>query len=261
IHQFAHVADCLLQPDEYRLADAVVADIELGELGNGGDRLDVVVGQAVAGVRLDSVLRRQSGHVGDPAQLYRNLFAGGMRVFAGVKLDHRRPESQRRLELSLLWSDEQAHADARVEQARDDGLQVVVLPGRIEPTLGGAFLALLGHDAGGMRAVAQGDLDHFFSRRHLEVERQIGRLLDPLQVLVTDVPAVLAQVGGNPVAADARDDLRSAHGVGVIAAASVPDRGDVIDVDAEAQPAGHYLRLPGLTAGLAASSGGTSSSA
>ena len=46
----------------------------------------------------------------------------------------------------------------------------------------------------------------------------------------------------------------------MIAAARVPDGRDVIDVDAEAQLPGHAAaRLPGFTAGIAASSGGTAS--
>jgi hypothetical protein len=42
------------------------------------------------------------------------------------------------------------------------------------------------------------------------------------------------------------------------ASARVPDRRDVIDIDAEAEFPGHAAaRLPGFTAGIAASSGGT----
>ena len=52
------------------------------------------------------------------------------------------------------------------------------------------------------------------------------------QVVVADVPAVLAQVRGDAVAADAGDDLGRAHRIGMVAAARVADRRDVIDVDA-----------------------------
>ena len=45
-------------------------------------------------------------------------------------------------------------------QARDHRLQVIVLAGGVEPALGRPLLALLGHDAGGVRAVAQRDADH-----------------------------------------------------------------------------------------------------
>jgi hypothetical protein len=46
----------------------------------------------------------------------------------------------------------------------------------------------------------------------------------------------------------------------MIAAAGVPDRRDMVDIDAEAEPVGQAAaRLPGLIAGIAASSGGTES--
>ena len=78
--------------------------------------------------------------------------------------------------------------------------------------------------------------------------------------------AVLAQVRGNAVAADGCDDFRRAHRIGMIPATRVADRGDVIDVDAKAEALGgkgahQAARLPGLIAGVAASSGGTSSGA
>src|SRR3546814_2987355 len=77
--------------------------------------------------------------------------------------------------------------------------------------------------------------------------------------LVADVAPVLAQVRGDAVAANRRDDLCRAHRVGMVAAARVADRRDMVDVDAEPQPraggegGGHAAaRLPGFTAGLAA---------
>jgi hypothetical protein len=46
----------------------------------------------------------------------------------------------------------------------------------------------------------------------------------------------------------------------MISAARVPNGRDVIDVDAQAKTSGHAAaRLPGLMAGIAASSGGTAS--
>ena len=62
---------------------------------------------------------------------------------------------------------------------------------------------------------------------------------------------IVARVGG---------DVGGSHRIGMGPAARVPDRRDVIDVDAEAELARHAAaRLPGLTAGMAASSGGTAS--
>jgi len=74
------------------------------------------------------------------------------------------------------------------------------------------------------------------------------------------VPAILAKVSGDPIGASVGCDMSCSNGVGMIAAARVPDRRDVVDIDAEAQPFRHAAaRLPGLTAGIAARSGGTES--
>ena len=88
------------QADEDRLADQEMADVELGELGDGGDRDDIVEGQAVAGVRLDAVLDRERGAVGDALAARGALLALDVGVAAGVELDHRRAEAEGRLDLA-----------------------------------------------------------------------------------------------------------------------------------------------------------------
>jgi hypothetical protein len=48
--------------------------------------------------------------------------------------------------------------------------------------------------------------------------------------------AILAQMERDAVAAGVGDEAGGAHRVGMVAAAGVPEGGDVIDVDAEAEP-------------------------
>jgi hypothetical protein len=56
--------------------------------------------------------------------------------------------------------------------------------------------------------------------------------------------------------------MRGPDRVGMLAAARVPDRGDVIDIHSKTETLGQAAaRLPGLTGGIAASSGGTASAA
>ena len=76
-----------------------------------------------------------------------------------------------------------------------------MLPGRVEAALGRPFLALFGDDAGGVRAVRERDPEHLLGRRHLEVQRQVDLGHQPVDVLVGDVAAILAEVGGDPVGA------------------------------------------------------------
>ena len=77
-----------------------MADVEFRQLRDGGDRLDVLVGETVAGVRLDAVLDCECGEVGDLLELDGDLIALGVRVFAGVEFDHRGAELQGGFELA-----------------------------------------------------------------------------------------------------------------------------------------------------------------
>ena len=109
---------------------------------------------------------------------------------------------------------------------------------------------------------AKRDLEHLLGRRHFEVQRQVDLGDQPVDVLIGDVAPVLAQMGGDAVGAGFGGDDRRAHRVGVRAAARVPDGRDMVDIDAEAESVAQAAaRLPGLTAGMAASSGGTASAA
>ena len=76
-----------------------MADVELGQLRDGGDRADIVEGEAVAGVGLDAVLDGERGAIGDALQLRGALLAVDMGVAAGVELDDRRAEPDRRVDL------------------------------------------------------------------------------------------------------------------------------------------------------------------
>ena len=100
VHQRAHPPDARVEAGEDRLADQEVADVELGDLRDGGDRLDIVEGEAVAGMGLDAVLDGERGGVGDAAQLLGARLALGMGVAAGVELDDRRAEPHRGLDLA-----------------------------------------------------------------------------------------------------------------------------------------------------------------
>ena len=112
-----------------------------------------------------------------------------------------------------------------------------------------------------MRAVGEGDFQHLLGRGHLQIQRQIGRILNTADVRIADMAAVFAQMCGDAIAADTRYDFRRAHRIGMLAAARVTHGRDMIDIDAKAQTGGQDLRLPGLIAGMAASSAGTSSGA
>src|SRR3546814_3572507 len=74
----------------------------------------------MARVRLDAVLPRERGGVGEAAELGGAVLALGTGISAGVEFDDRRPEAHRRLDLARVGLDEQADADAGVGEARHD---------------------------------------------------------------------------------------------------------------------------------------------
>ncbi len=53
VHQGPHAGDALGETDEQGLAHEVMTDIELDDLGNRGDRDDIIIIEAVAGVDLE----------------------------------------------------------------------------------------------------------------------------------------------------------------------------------------------------------------
>ena len=117
----------------------------------------------------------------------------------------------------------------------DVAAQMVLAAHHIEPALGRLLLALLRHQAAGMRHVPQRDGEHLVGGGHLEIERPRQLALEAGDVGIGDVAAVLAQVGGDAVGAGLDRQMRGAQRIGMAAAAGVADGRHVVDVDAEAQ--------------------------
>ena len=112
-----------------------------------------------------------------------------------------------------------------------------------------------------MRFVGQGNRQHFLGRRHFEVEWEVGRGLNALEIGIADMSTVFAQMRGDAIAAHRGHDFRRPHRIGMIASARVADGGDVVDIDPQAKGRAQALRLPGLVTSMAARSSGNSSSA
>ena len=208
-----------------------MADIEFGDLRNGGDRLDILERESVSGMRLDTVFDRKRSRVGDPPQLEFAVCTFAMRVFASMEFNNISTQTDRRFDLARVGLDEQADANIGLTQCRHNRCQVVMLACRIQPTLGRALLTPLGHDARSMRFMSQRDFQHFLGSCHLEVQRQRGSRHDSLDIGVADMPPVLTQMRGNSVAADRRHNLRRTHRIGMLTTPRIADGRDMIDVD------------------------------
>ena len=83
---------------------------------------------------------------------------------------------------------------------------------------------------------------HLVGRRHLEVQghRQLG--LEPAHVVVANMATVLTQVRGDAVGAGVDGEAGGADRVRQGATPCVAHGSDVVDVDAEAQPAHPFTR-------------------
>ena len=86
-----------------------------------------------------------------------------------------------------------------------------------------------------MRDVLQGDRQHLFRRRHLQIERDVQFRPQPFDVVIGDVAAVFAQMRGDAVGAGLRRQDRRAHRIGKRPAARLAHGGDMVDINAEAQ--------------------------
>ena len=203
-------------------------DIEFGQSSDRRYRPDVVGGQPVSGVDFEAKRGRVCSGRLQPFEFTRPA----MRIRPGVQLDDGCPQARRCVELAHVGRDEQTDADPRIAQPRDERREAVVLPRRVEAALGRALLATFGNDANRRRPVRQRDAEHFGRRRHLEVERQPSRIDQPRDIVVGDVPPILAQVRGNAVRTRRRRHLRRTYGIGMRPTARVADGCDVIDVDA-----------------------------
>ena len=187
-----------------------------------------------------------------------------MGVAAGMEFDHRGAEAQGGVDLALAGLDEQADPDAR---PRSGGRRTAAdaragRRRRARPRWSAprAFRARCRRRwGGGASAIASissvAAISRFSGRSISAISRSMSssvmwRRSSRRWAVIPSAPASAAT-------------MRGAHRIGEIAAARIPDGRDMVDVDAEAERCCvmQAARLPGLTAGIAASSGGTESAA
>jgi hypothetical protein len=112
---------------------------------------------------------------------------------------------------------------------------MIVRPNGVQAAIGRALGAFFRDDAGCVRPMAEGDRQHLSGRGHLQVEREVDLTREARDVVVGDVPTVLAQMGGDSVGSGLSSQPRGAHRIGMPSAARVPDGCDMVDIDAEAK--------------------------
>jgi len=237
IHRASHPAHRGGETVEDRLADQEVPDIEFSDLGQRSDPLRSDEVEAMASVNLEPCPHGKVCAANDAREFTfsRRGIAGGKRIApcSGMNLDHRRAHRGGSLDLLGLGGDEQRDTDTRFGELTDNPTQAVPLTGCIEPAFGCPLLPPLRHDTGGMRTNLARDSYHFRSRRHFKIERLGDALLKPSDIVINDVPAILAQMRGDTVSACGNRNLGGFQRIGMPPAARVTHGRDVINVDAE----------------------------
>lgn len=226
-----------------------MADVQLADPRNRGDRADIERGETVTGVEGEA--RVTDGGGGAEQFRKRRLRRGGagrspvvvegVRPSACVQLADRRTDLQRRGHLPLLRIDEDAHGDSAIGKTADQGRESRLRSGDIESALGGHLLPPLRNEHRRVGADLAGDPDHLLGRRHLQIEPPSDRLTKAAHIEVLDVTTVLAQVNRDSIGAAQLGLDRRRHGIGLPCPARLPDGRDMIDIDAQC---GHPGRVP-----------------
>jgi len=187
----------------------------------------------------------------------------GMTVSAGVQFDDGSTHGLRGFDLEPCRLDEQGHTNACCRELSDEGPEKFLLSRHVEATLGRALLPALRYEADRVRTMGQRNRPHLRSGRHLEIQGHGDLAPKPANIVIRDVAPILAQMGRNPIGPGFSRLPRRPDRIGMTTAAGIPNRRDVVDIDAEPKPRRGHLRprLPGLTAGVRAKSAGNASAA
>src|SRR5512144_2093495 len=96
VHHGAHARDACGKTDEDGLAHQVMTDIELDDLGNRGDRTNIIIIEPVSGMDLEAKGRRLARAVGKPLELALARLpvarGRGPAIGAGMELDRVGPD-------------------------------------------------------------------------------------------------------------------------------------------------------------------------
>ncbi len=87
--------------------------------------------------------------------------------------------------------------------------------------------------------MAQGDSHHFGCSRHLQVQRQLNFVPKVFNVAVADMASILTQMGGDAVGSGFGRNSSRSQGIWMPPAPRVADGGNMVDINAKTQVAGH----------------------
>ncbi len=237
-----HLADGGVEAGKEGAAHDGMPDVQLAEMRYGEYVYDVCVVYAVPGVDEQTMTAGETRGADEALEFPLLVSAGGVGECAGVQLDEIGPKTARGFDLLGIGLDEEADADAGGLEAADGGLELPEVAVSVETAFGGDFAPVLGNEADVLGEDAQGDGENLRSIAHLEVEPSDDALAEAKNVAILDVPAIGAQVDGDAARPRAFAHAGGGNDIGLDilslwhrGVASLPEGGDVVDIDAELQ--------------------------
>ena len=167
-----------------------------------------------------------------------------MRIAAGVQLDRGHTELLRLFDRRPGGIDEETHADTRVGQRLDCVFDARGLADNVESTFGGDLFAALRHQCHLLRLETTRYLQHFRYARRLEVEVGAHTFFQSLDIGVLNMASVLPQMSRYSIRPCRFTDRRRLNGIRLLRAPSLPQRGDVVNIDIEALLLCSHCRRP-----------------
>src|SRR5262249_57039834 len=119
----------------------------------------------------------------------------------GMNFDSRRAQRSSGLDLYRCCSNEERNTNTGMLKFTHDGSKLRTLCGRVEASFSCALCPLFRHQTNRVRPGLERDADHFFCRRHFEIERLVYFCLQPCNIVVTNMAAGFPQMSPDTIAA------------------------------------------------------------
>lgn len=213
--------------------------MELSNPGEGCDGLNIREIQRMAGVeshpRLDDGLSSPR-HLRESRRDLRHLCGSamcveGVCVWASMHLTDRETAFRGRGDLTTVRIDERRHRNPRVGQPLDDFGHPPPGAINVEPTLGGDLIPSFRHQHDDLRLYLGGNPDHLVRGRHLQVEFDLNKFLQSMNVGILYMTTIFSEMNGDPRSAAQMRLHGSPDRVRFPGRPGLPDGRDVVDVD------------------------------
>jgi hypothetical protein len=168
-----------------------------------------------------------------PPELTIPFRALGLAISTGMKFDDGSTKGLRCFKLAHIGFNKQGYANFSCIQFCNERCEMIMRTRGIQSALGRPLLAFFRHDAGSMRRMTQRYRKHLIGRRHLQVQRQVYPGAQAGDIVIGHMAPVFAQMRRYTVGTGRRRSLRCTDRIRMLSAARIPDRRDMIDIDAK----------------------------